>query len=133
MSITDGKETDMRRLVNPGMEKALRRAQGDVGPIQALLKGLWRGDCLLAAYVAEEKYLRIRMQGRQCLPVFTSYEAAEAFQQMLLMRNGPALVMRSPSRRFWQPAARWQWTRVRKPAQCWRNPCFYRSWRPPSG
>jgi len=97
MSITDGKETDMRRLVNPGMEKALRRAQGDVGPIQALLQGLWRGDCLLAAYAAEDKYLRIRMQGRECLPVFTSYEAAEAFQQMLLMRNGPALAMHEES------------------------------------
>ena len=48
----------MRRLVNPEMEKALRREQGDSGLIQALMQGPWRGDRLLTAYIAEEKRLR---------------------------------------------------------------------------
>lgn len=83
----------MNRLVNPEVQKTLRSRTDDSHVIQALMQSLWRGGRLLIPYLSENRKLHIRLQGHECLPVFTSYETAEAFQQMLLRQGGPALIM----------------------------------------
>lgn len=83
----------MKQAVNPELEKTLQRQADDSRLISALMESLWRGGGWIVPYVTGEKRLRIRMQGRECLPVFTAEAHAAAFQQMISGRGGPALLL----------------------------------------
>lgn len=81
----------MKELVNRELERALRHGAEESSLIQALMEGAWRGDSLLILYAASGNRLRIRMQGMECVPAFTSCETLEAFRQLLLAQGRSAV------------------------------------------
>lgn len=82
----------MDRIINEDLRRLLTKDYTGNQLIQTLLTGMWRGETLLSARIQPgNSPLFIRLQGMNCLPAFTSADAADAFGRMLAGRGGPQI------------------------------------------